>query len=238
MPTKIAWTGESWNPVTGCVPISPGCAHCYARTFAERFRGASGPFSTGFDIAFHEDRLDRPKHWRKPRMVFAGSMTDLFGDFVPDAYLDQIFAVMRQTPQHTYQVLTKRARRLLTYTKRNEWLQSCPNVWLGVSVENRRHGLPRIDLLRQAPAALRFISVEPLLEDLGPLDLSGISWVIAGGESGPGFRPMDPVWVRSIKNHCRQLKIPFFFQHYSGLHPQAEQNLLDGKIWHQFPQQN
>src|SRR6185295_10998221 len=189
MPTTIEWTDETWNPVTGCVKVSPGCKHCYAETFAERFRGTvmpSGrphPFHDGFDPKLRPERLGQPHVWRTPKRVFVNSMSDLFGDFVTDAFLDQVFSVMRDTPQHTYQVLTKRADRMASWTQERPWLVSTKNIWLGVSVEDRRYGLPRIAELRRANAAVRFLSIEPLLEDLGRFSLRRIDWVIVGGES-------------------------------------------------------
>jgi protein gp37 len=205
MPTTIEWTDETWNPVTGCVKVSPGCKHCYAETFAERFRGVVMPrgrlhaFHNGFDPQLRPERLEQPLAWRAPKRVFVNSMSDLFGEFVPDEYLVRVFEVMRATPRHTYQVLTKRAERLRDWTRTQPWLRTASHIWLGVSVEDERFGLPRLTSLREANAAVRFLSIEPLLEDLGHVDLSGIDWVIVGGESGPGARPMEASWVRSIR---------------------------------------
>ena len=169
MATKIEWTDETWNPVTGCAKVSPGCKHCYAETFAERFRGVVMPggklhvFNGGFDPELRPERLAHPLKWRQPRRVFVNSMSDLFGEFVPDSYIARVFDVMRQTPRHTYQVLTKRAERLASWTRHNHWLQDERHIWLGVSVEDKKYGLPRIERLRSSNAAIRFLSIEPLL---------------------------------------------------------------------------
>src|SRR5262245_41002090 len=197
--SKIEWTDATWNPVRGCTKITPGCAHCYAETFAERFRGIPGhPYEQGFDLRLVPDKLLDPLRLTKPKMIFVNSMSDLFHKDVPDGYVRSVAEVMRIANWHTYQVLTKRSERLA------ELLGSClrdlageSHIWWGVSVENRRHGLPRIDHLRATPAAVKFLSIEPLLEDLGAIDLFGISWVIVGGESGRGARPMREEWVQS-----------------------------------------
>lgn len=234
--SKIEWTDETWNPVTGCVKISPGCKNCYAEKFAERFRGVAGhPYEGGFDPQLRPERLEHPFRWRTPRMVFVNSMSDLFGEFVPDEYIDQVFAVMRRTPQHTYQVLTKRALRMREWTQTCRWLTSATNIWLGVSVEDRKYGLPRIEELRQAVAAIRFLSIEPLLEDVGKLDLTGIDWVIAGGESGPRARPVDIAWVRGIRDQCGEQGVAFFFKQWGGVRKHATGRVLDGRTWDEFP---
>lgn len=241
MPTNIEWTDETWNPVTGCVKISPGCKHCYAETFAERFRGTvmpNGrlhPFYGGFDPQLRPERLDQPFSWRTPRKVFVNSMSDLFGEFVDDAYLKQVFEVMRKTPQHTYQVLTKRADRLADWTAGQPWLARAKHIWLGVSVENRRYGLPRIDYLRRAKVAVRFLSVEPLLEDVGQLNLSKIDWVIVGGESGHHARPMEEEWVRNIRNQCVAEGVAFFFKQWGGTRKKRTGRLLEGRTWDEYP---
>ena len=241
MPTKIEWTDESWNPFTGCTKVSPGCKHCYAERFAERFRGVvqpdgtRHPFFTGFDPEPRPERLDQPYGWRTPRRVFVNSMSDLFGDFVPDAVLARVFDVMRASPQHTYQVLTKRAARMATWTAEQRWSAPAPNVWLGVSVENVQHGLPRVELLRQTLAAVRFLSIEPLLEDLPTLDLDGINWVIVGGESGPGARPMQARWVRRIRDECQRAGVAFFFKQWGGVRKHLTGRMLDGRTWDQMP---
>ena len=191
--SRIEWTDATWNPIRGCTKISPGCAHCYAETFAERFRGVAGhPYEQGFDLRLVPGKLADPLRWRTPRMVFVNSMSDLFHQDVPDAYIQDVVEVMLQAGWHTYQVLTKRSERMreLLQTKLSE-ASAAEQIWWGVSVENRRDGLPRVDDLRASPARTRFLSVEPLLEDLGPFDLTGIHWVIVGGESGPGARPIE-----------------------------------------------
>lgn len=242
MPTKIEWTDESWNPVTGCLKVSPGCKHCYAERFAERFRGvkdSSGrkhPFFTGFTPMMRPDRLDHPFGWRSPRMVFVNSMSDLFGDFVRDDYIARVFDVMRRTPQHTYQVLTKRAARLATWTKGQAWLKDAPHIWLGVSVEDVRSGLPRVAALRQATAAVRFLSVEPMLEALPALNVNGLDWVIVGGESGPGARALDPRWVRAIRDRCVRSGVAFFFKQWGGVQKSRAGRVLDGRTWSEFPE--
>src|SRR5438094_2615256 len=202
--SRIEWTDATWNPVRGCTKISPGCAHCHAETFAERFRGVPGhPYEQGFDLRLVPEKLSEPIRWSKPMMIFVNSMSDLFHQDVPDDYIANVVRVMQTANWHTYQVLTKRSERLRDLLQMSLAAAAQePHIWWGVSVENRRHGLPRIDHLRAAPAAMRFLSVEPLLEDLGPLDLDGIAWVIVGGESGHGARPMREEWVVSIRDHC------------------------------------
>lgn len=197
--TRIEWTDATWNPVRGCTKISPGCTHCYAATFAERFRGVPDhPYEQGFDLRLVPEKLADPFLWPAPRRVFVNSMSDLFHADVPEDYVLRVCRVMRAANWHTYQVLTKRADRMAELLRGPlRFAAELPNVWWGVSVENRRHGLPRVDLLRSAPAVVRFLSVEPLLEDL-----TGIDWVIAGGESGPGARPLEAEWVRSLRDRC------------------------------------
>ena len=197
--SKIEWTEATWNPVTGCTQISPGCAHCYAMRFANRFRGVPGhPYERGFDLQLRPERLRQPLEWEKPRRIFVNSMSDLFHDGVPEAYIRQVFDVMEEAGQHTFQVLTKRAERAKALAPTLPWPS---NVWLGVSVENR-YWTRRIDALRDVPAAVRFLSCEPLLGPLHNLNLSGVHWVIAGGESGPGSRRPKPEWFRSIRDQC------------------------------------
>jgi protein gp37 len=235
--SRIEWTDATWNPVRGCTKVSPGCAHCYAETFAERFRGVPGhPFERGFDLRLVPEKLDEPFRLAGSRMIFVNSMSDLFHEAVPDSYIENVAAVMMAADWHTYQVLTKRADRmtaLLTTKLRDAAATS--HIWWGVSVENRRTGLPRIDLLRGAPAAVRFLSVEPLLEDLGPVDLSGIGWMIVGGESGPGARPMDPAWVRSLRDQCGSARVPFFFKQWGGVRKSVSGRHLDGRLHDGFP---
>ncbi|MFO0957342.1 MAG: phage Gp37/Gp68 family protein [Isosphaeraceae bacterium] len=235
--TRIEWTDHTWNPLRGCVKISPGCAHCYAEVFAERFRGVAGhPYEQGFDLRFVPEKLTEPFLWPKPGMVFVNSMSDLFLDRVPDAYIRRVVDVMLAAPWHTYQVLTKRADRMaamLAGPLRDA--ADSDRIWWGVSVENRRHGLPRLEALRNAPARVRMLSVEPLLEGLGPIDLAGISWVIVGGESGHGARPMDPDWVRSIRDRCESAGVPFFFKQWGGVRKGTAGRLLDGRTHDEAP---
>lgn len=234
--TAIEWTDETWNPVTGCAKVSPGCKHCYAERFAERFRGVAGhPYEAGFDPVLRPERLSQPAQWRTPRMVFVNSMSDLFGEFVPDEFLGRVFDVMRETPRHIYQVLTKRAPRLRSWTARRPWLAHSRHIWLGVSIEDKKYGVPRISLLRDATAGRRFLSIEPLLEDLGEVDLSGIDWVIVGGESGPGARRMDAAWVRAIRDQCVEQNVAFFFKQWGGVFKNRTGRELDGRTWDEFP---
>src|SRR5262245_44113842 len=214
--SKIEWTDATWNPVRGCDKISPGCQHCYAATFAERFRGVSGhPYEQGFDLRIVPEKLSEPLRWTKSKMVFVNSMSDLFHKDVPDDYVAKVAEVMRVANWHTYQVLTKRSERMrdMLHSSLRD-LAAERHIWWGVSVENRRHGLPRIEHLRDAPAAVRFLSIEPLLEDLGKIDLSGISWVIVGGESGNGASPMHPDWVRRLRDQCAHAGVAFFFKQW------------------------
>src|SRR5262245_8189021 len=208
--TKIEWTDATWNPVRGCTKISPGCARCYAERFAERFRGVRDhPYEFGFDVRLIPAKLGEPLRWRSPKMIFVNSMSDLFHEDVPDDYIFEVARVMSKTEWHTYQVLTKRADRMaamLGTTLRD--IADLSHIWCGVSVEDRKHGFPRLDALRRAPAQIRFLSVEPLLEELGQIDLGGIHWVIAGGESGPGARRMDPQWIRNVRDRCRDAAVP------------------------------
>lgn len=241
MPTQIEWTDETWNPVTGCTKVSAGCKNCYAETFAERFRGTvmpSGrlhPFFSGFDPQLRPERLDQPFSWRTPKKVFVNSMSDLFGEFVTDQFLEQVFAVMRETPQHTYQVLTKRADRLETWSQTHPWLAKAKHIWLGVSVENKRYGLPRIENLRKAVCGVRFLSIEPLLEHLGPFSLRNIDWVIVGGESGHHARPMDEDWVRAIRDQCIEEGVSFFFKQWGGTRKKLTGRILEGRTWDEYP---
>lgn len=208
--SPIEWTEATWNPVTGCKEISPGCAHCYAKTFAERFRGVPGhPYENGFDLQLRPERLDQPLRWKKPRTIFVNSMSDLFHPDVPDDYILKVFEVMESAERHRFQVLTKRSERLAELAPSLPWPS---NVWMGVSVENQRF-TSRIDDLREVPATVRFLSCEPLLGSL-ELDLEGIHWVIAGGESGPGARAMAPDWVRGVRDQCASAEVPFFFKQW------------------------
>ncbi len=235
--SKIEWTDASWNPVRGCTKISPGCTHCYAETFAERFRGVPGhPYEQGFDLKLIPEKLAEPLRWPTPRRVFVNSMSDLFHEDVPEDYIASVCRVMEAANWHTFQVLTKRAARMsqmlagpLGFAAR------LPNVWWGVSVEDRRHGLPRVEELRRAPAAVRFLSVEPLLEDLGTIDLAGIHWMIVGGESGHGARRMSPDWVRSLRDQCERAGVRFFFKQWGGVHKSRLGRELDGRTYDDMP---
>jgi len=264
--SKIEWTETTWNPVTGCDRISSGCDRCYALTLAKRLKAmgsqkyqadgdprTSGP---GFAVTVHEDTVPEPLRWRKPRVVFVNSMSDLFHARVPDAFIASVFAVMAVTPQHTYQVLTKRPRRMRALLASDAFCSQvgaavgalglgtaadraplpwpAPNVWLGTSIENDDYTW-RADCLRQVPAAVRFLSLEPLLGPLPSLSLDGIGWVIAGGESGPGCRPLDLAWVREIRDRCASQDAAFFFKQVGGPTPKAGGRQLDGRTWDEYP---
>jgi protein gp37 len=235
--SSIEWTDATWNPIRGCSQISPGCAHCYAETFAERFRGVPGhPYEQGFDLKLIPGKLAEPLRWRKPSMVFVNSMSDLFHEEVPDAYIKQVCQVMVRADWHTYQVLTKRSERMRAMLRGPLGFAAAhAHIWWGVSVENRRHGLPRVEHLREAPAGLRLLSVEPLLEHLGAIDLTGIGWVIAGGESGPGARSVDPDWVRSVRDRCAEGGVPFFFKQWGGTRKGRAGRTLDGRTHDEVP---
>ena len=217
--SAIEWTDATWNPVRGCTKVSPGCKHCYAETFAERFRGVPGhPYKQGFDLLLVPEKLCEPLRWSRSRRIFVNSMSDLFQEGVPDDFVRQVFQVMTTADWHIYQMLTKRAERLRALTTRlPAEIVHHDHIWLGVSVEDRKYGLPRIDELRETPAKVRFLSIEPLLEDLGEVNLDGIHWVIVGGESGPGARPMAERWVVSLRDQCRAAKVPFFFKQWGGV---------------------
>ncbi len=235
--SKIEWTDASWNPVRGCTKISPGCAHCYAETFAERFRGVpSHPYEQGFDLRLIPDKLHEPLRWRKPRRIFVNSMSDLFHKDVPTDYVVDVAKVMADAHWHSYQVLTKRSERLRDMLQNElRHFADLSHIWWGVSVENRQHGLPRIDHLRESPACVRFLSIEPLLEDLGEFDLSGIHWVIVGGESGHGARPMEKEWLLLIRDQCREAGVPFFFKQWGGVQKKKNGRELDGQTYDELP---
>jgi protein gp37 len=235
--SSIEWTDATWNPVRGCTKISPGCKHCYAETFAERFRGAKGhPYEQGFDLRLVPEKLAEPLRWGSPRRIFVNSMSDLFHEDVPDDYIAAVTDVMVQADWHTYQVLTKRSARMRDLLiERLRFAAAKQHIWWGVSVENRRHGLPRVEHLRSAPARVRFLSVEPLLEDLGSLDLSGIHWVIVGGESGFGARMMKREWVVSVRRECRKQGVPFFFKQWGGVRKSKNGRTLDGRTYDEMP---
>lgn len=245
--SRIEWTDATWNPVTGCTKISEGCENCYAFTFAERFRGVRGhPYQRGFDVQLRPERLDLPIRWSDSRMIFVNSMSDLFHEKVPDEFIARVFSTMNRARQHTFQVLTKRAKRLLDIAPSLTWT---PNIWQGVSVENASYRW-RINALRKVPASTKFLSVEPLIGPVGELDLTDIQWVIVGGESGPGARPMEVEWATSVRDQCRRAKVPFFFKQFGTLasnpnpsDPTAKENggvskggaTLHGRLWRQLP---
>lgn len=235
--SKIEWTDATWNPVRGCTKVSPGCQHCYAETFAERFRGVPGhPFEYGFDLRLVPEKLAEPLRWATPKMIFTNSMSDLFHEEVPNDYILKVAKVMQLANWHTYQVLTKRSdrmRELLNGLLYEAALEK--HIWWGVSVEDRKHGFPRIKALQNTPASVKFLSIEPLLEDLGEIDLDGISWVIVGGESGPKARPMKPEWVISIKEQCAANNIPFFFKQWGGVHKSKNGRELESRTYDEFP---
>jgi len=240
--SKIEWTEQTWNPTTGCTKVSPGCKHCYAEIMAKRLQamGARG-YENGFKLSLLPERLGEPLRRRKPTIYFVNSMSDLFHEDIPFAFLDQVFDVIRRTPQHTYQILTKRAKRMSRYfANPNRTVPA--NAWLGVSVENKKYGLPRIDELRKVNATVRFLSIEPLLEDLGWLDLTDIHWAIVGGESGPKARPMNPEWVEAIKQQCIEQEVAFFFKQWGGWGAdgkrrakKANGRTLEGRTWDEMP---
>jgi len=230
--TTIEWTEVTWNPVTGCSKISPGCLHCYAERMAKRLQAMGVPnYRYGFAVRTHENMLRAPYQWRQPRMVFVNSMGDLFHEEVPVDFIQRVFDVMRDTPRHTYQVLTKRADRLAEVAPALEWP---PNVWMGVTVEDNER-LFRIDRLRTVPACVRFVSIEPLLGPLPDLELTGIDWVIVGGESGPGARPMRAEWVIDIRDRCIERGVPFFFKQWGGVRKKAAGRQLETRTWDEMP---
>jgi len=235
--SHIEWTDATWNPVRGCTKISPGCKHCYAETFAERFRGVKGhPYEQGFDLRLVPEKLTEPFTWRSPKLVFVNSMSDLFQAGVPDEYTEAVSQVMAVADWHTYQVLTKRAQRMgHLLNGKLRFAAGKENIWWGVSVEDRKYGLPRVEHLRRAAAKVRFLSIEPLLEDLGEIDLTGIAWVIVGGESGPGARPMKRDWVISIRQQCRIQGVPFFFKQWGGVRKKKTGRLLDDRTYDEYP---
>ena len=239
--SQIEWTEQTWNPSTGCTKISPGCKHCYAEVMAARLQAMQARgYENGFQLSMLPERLTQPINRKKPTVYFVNSMSDLFHEDIPDEFLDQVFTVIKQTPQHTYQILTKRAQRLPEYFQNRE----CPaNVWLGVSVEDKQYGVPRIAYLRQVKAKIRFLSVEPLLEDLGEINLKGMHWVIVGGESGAKARPMKPQWVENIKKQAETASVSFFFKQWGGWgadgvkrHKKSNGRVFMGRTWDGYPQ--
>ena len=235
--SAIEWTDATWNPVRGCTKISPGCRHCYAETFAERFRGVPGhPYEQGFDLRFVPHKLFEPLTWSTQKTIFVNSMSDLFHSDIPDRYIEHVTHVMKMADWHTYQVLTKRAEHMRDMLRGPlAFAAALVHIWWGVSVEDRKYGLPRIDALREAPAALRFLSVEPLLEDLGEINLEGIHWVIVGGESGRGARPMKEDWVIRLREQCDAARVAFFFKQWGGVRKSEFGRELNGRTYDAMP---
>ena len=236
--SEIEWTDATWNPVTGCTKVGPGCDNCYAERFAERWRGIKDhPYEQGFDLRLWPSRLDQPAQWRKPRMIFVNSMSDLFHKEVPHAYIDKIFDAMEAADWHIYQVLTKRSSLMRNYLRRRYADAPVPtHIWLGVSVEDSAHK-GRIEHLQQVDSVARFISFEPLLGPIGKVDLTGVAWAIVGGESGPRARPMQPEWATSLRITCEKAGVAFFFKQWGGARPKSGGRILDGEEWNGFPWQ-
>jgi protein gp37 len=230
--SAIEWTESTWNPLTGCTKISPGCKHCYAERMALRLQAMrQANYANGFDLTLHENALELPLKWKKPQTIFVNSMSDLFHNAVPVDFIFKAFDVMRRADWHNYQVLTKRSQRLLELAPQLSWK---PNIWMGVSVETLQYTF-RIDHLRQTGAMVKFLSLEPLLWPLPSLNLEGIGWVIAGGESGPGARPMDPAWVLEIRDQCLDARVPFFFKQWGGTRKKKAGRELEGRTWDEMP---
>ena len=236
--TKIEWTDSTWNPVRGCTKVSPGCKFCYAERFAERFRGVPGhPFEQGFDLRLVPEKLAEPLRWKTPRMIFVNSMSDLFHEGVPDEYIEWVARVMVHANWHTYQVLTKRSERMSQLLRSKlKFAATQRHIWWGVSVEDRRYGVPRIEHLQQSGARMKFLSVEPLLEGLGRINLGEIDWMIVGGESGPGARPLKAEWVRSLRGQCQRANVRFFFKQWGGVRKHTTGRVLDGITYDEFPE--
>lgn len=234
--SAIEWTDATWNPVTGCTKITPGCDNCYAARFSERFRGVPGhPFEGGFDLTLRPERLGQPLSWRRSRMIFVNSMSDLFHKQVPKSFVDKVFDTMERADWHVFQVLTKRSSLMRDYLRLRYANRDAPgHIWLGVSVEEAA-AKSRIDHLRAAPAQVRFLSIEPLIASVGQMNLDGIHWVIAGGESGPGARPMEIDWAREVRNECARQSVSFFFKQWGGIRPKSGGRELDGREWNEMP---
>jgi protein gp37 len=234
--TSIEWTDATWNPVTGCTKISAGCDNCYAARFSERFRGVPGhPFETGFDLTLRPERLSQPLAWKRPRMIFVNSMSDLFHKEIPKSHITAVFDTMEEANWHTYQVLTKRSSLLQKFINDRYPDRTAPaHMWFGVSVENEQ-AKSRIAHLQKANASVRFLSIEPLIAPIGPLNLDKIHWVIVGGESGPRARPIKEEWAIAVRNQCVAAGVPFFFKQWGGRSPKTGGRTLDGKTWSQFP---
>ena len=234
--SEIEWTDATWNPVTGCTKVSPGCDNCYAERFAERFRGVPGhPFEKGFDLTLRGTRLEQPLAWKSPRMIFVNSMSDLFHKDVPEKFIDRVFQTMEEANWHTFQVLTKRSSIMRRYVnKRYQYKRCPPHIWLGVSVEDDKRK-SRIEHLRTTEAVTRFLSIEPLIGPVGKINLSGIDWVIAGGESGPKARPLEEEWVLDIRDQCIDSDVAFFFKQWGGFRPKSGGRELQGREWSEYP---
>jgi protein gp37 len=234
--SAIEWTDATWNPVTGCTKISASCDNCYAARFSERFRGVPGhAFETGFDLTLRPERLAQPFGWRRPRMVFVNSMSDLFHKDIPPSHVEAVFETMERADWHTYQVLTKRSSLLMRFVNARYRRRSAPShIWLGVSVESGATK-GRVAHLQRTRACIRFLSVEPLIAPVGELDLEGIDWLIVGGESGPCAQLMDPCWVVDVRNQCLQAGVAFFFKQWGGRSPKSGGRLLEGREWNEFP---
>jgi protein gp37 len=230
--SAIEWTDATWNPVTGCTKISPGCKYCYAERLAVRLKEMGNPrYRNGFRVTLHPDQLTLPLRWGKPKMIFVNSMSDLFHEVVPDEYIKKVFATMVKADWHIFQILTKRAERLVKLAPQLPWPS---HVWQGVSVESQAY-IKRVPALQKVPAAVRFLSVEPLLGPIGNLPLNGVHWVIVGGESGPRHRPIKPEWVREIRKQCLTAEVPFFFKQWGGRTAKSGGRILDGRTWDQMP---
>jgi protein gp37 len=230
--SAIEWTESTWNPVTGCTKVSPGCMHCYAERMAKRLQAmGQANYANGFKVTMHDHAVELPLAWKKPRTIFVNSMSDLFHQAIPLAFIQRVFDVMRRADWHQYQLLTKRSERLLELDGQLEWL---PNIWMGVSVENRSYSY-RIDHLRQTHAHTKFLSLEPLLGPLPELDLTGIDWAIVGGESGPGARPMKAEWVTDIRDQCQVAEVPFFFKQWGGVQKNRNGRELEDRTWDEMP---
>lgn len=230
--STIEWTEATWNPVTGCNKVSPGCKHCYAERMALRLQAMGQPnYQNGFEVTLQEHMLEKPLHWKTPQVIFVNSMSDLFHEDVPFEYIDKVFDVMQRASWHQFQILTKRSTRLMELSPLIQWPN---NVWMGVSVETQKYQF-RIEHLQETSAKTKFLSLEPLLGPLSNLNLVGINWVIVGGESGPGARPMNPEWVLSIRDQCLAANVPFFFKQWGGFHKKKAGRVLDGKVWNQMP---
>ncbi len=230
--SSIEWTESTWNPLTGCTKISPGCMHCYAERMSKRLQAmGQSNYANGFELQMHEHMLEQPLQWKKSRAVFVNSMSDLFHEKVPVSFIKRVFEVMQQAHWHRFQILTKRSERLMKLSGLLPWL---PHIWMGVSVEKEEH-TNRIDNLRNTPATIKFLSIEPLLGPLGKLNLEGIDWVVLGGESGPMARPMERAWVIDVRNQCQKANVPFFFKQWGGVNKKKTGRTLEGRTWDEMP---